>query len=263
MSEHVVVKQVGEGRPWEHGITYWDVCFERNGEDFHCTWGKKETPPTVGEQAEGEFFQKNGEWRFRKASKPPAEVQTGSAASQNAGGKREWKPESQYDPEKTARIGRSHAQHMAILTCEGMGLFESVSADQIASKIKSWTTFYMDDVNAAGEAAKQASGIAAPQGKEGAAPLPASASPASASRPADDTHQFLCTIIETAGLAAYPASKLADFIVSKLNPGQRKRAETGLSDLDTAGETLAKLKTAYEQAEGPLPEADIEDSIPF
>lgn len=109
MSEAVVIKSVGQGNPW-NDLVFYDVVFDRNGADFAASWGKKGGgDPVPGEQIEGEFYQKDGKWRFRKASKSPGNSSGGSTSS-----KRDWQPESQYDPEKTARITRSHAQEMAL-----------------------------------------------------------------------------------------------------------------------------------------------------
>ncbi len=272
MTETVTVKSFGNPKAWDHGITYWDVVFDRNGTDFSCTWGKKDTEPSVGETVEGEFFEKNGDWRFRKASKPQSgtpssEVRTGSAGSSNSG-KREWKPESQYDPEKTARIGRAHAQHMGILTCDAMGLFESVSASQIESKLKDWIDFYEKDVNQAGEAARQTPGNATPGVRESAATSLASAPPASASQPADPTLTEIEQALDSAGLMGPARSQVASYMLSQLSTEQQVntiRKLTG-SNPEAQSSALGSLKTLTEKWSGkPLPIGDLADGsdLPF
>lgn len=263
MSEQVTVKSVGEGNPWQHGITYYDVLFERNGADFEASWGKKGDPPLPGESVTGEFSQKNGDWKFKKASADFSGGSTNSSPASSGGSKagKEWKPESQFDPEKTARIGRAHAQHMSILALHAMGTFQSVSADQIGAKLKQWTDFFEQDVNEAGQAASQAQG-GSPAPQAGASP-PVSASPGSDSRSAGDEHQWFCKLLELANLSPGSANTLATYIVEKFDGDQKARAERGLEDIGSQGETLARLKAAYEKSEGrPLPSDDPDDNLP-
>ena len=193
----------------------------------------------------------------------------GGAATGSAGG-RSWQPESQYDPEKTARIGRAHAQGMAIEVCKAMGVFDGKSAEQVMSKLSSWTDWFQGDVDKAGEKAAQGAGsagrTAASPGGQVAASDGSGSAPAQASEGDGDGEdpQWVLKVCEDAGLSSYPAGKLANFI-GRLNAEQQKRAVGGLSDIDTQGETLTKLKSSYQQTEGePLPESDPqEDDIPF
>lgn len=144
MSEQVTVKSFGEGNPW-NDLTFYDVIFDRGGSDFTASWGKKGGEPTVGEQIEGEFFQKDGKWRFRKTSKP----QSGGGSGGSSGGKREWKPESQYDPEKTARIGRAHAQGMAVQVLLSVPGFAEAPKEKRRTALADWIEWFEADVNAA------------------------------------------------------------------------------------------------------------------
>lgn len=189
----------------------------------------------------------------------------GGGRTSTAGG-REWKSESQYDPEKVARMGRAHAQGMAIELCKAMGGFDGKSGDQIVGKLTQWTDFFQADVDAAGQKAAQGAGSA---GRTATPPGGAAASdgsgPASAQASEEgEDPEWVLKVCEDAGLSAYPAGKLARFI-EKLKPEQQKRAVGGLCELDTQGETLTRLKSAYEEHEGePLPESDPqEDDIPF
>jgi hypothetical protein len=275
------VKNVGaEPREWKssHGGTFlsYKVDLQEEGGPLAMSveWNKKaESPsPAEGELVAGHLEEGKFGDKFKidyEATKELGRGSTGSAGSKNspASGKREWKPESQYDPEKTARIGRAHAQHMAILTVEAIGLFESVSATQIESKIKGWSDFYEKDVNAAGEAAKQASGNATPGGTESAASSPASASSASASRPAGLTVAEVSQALETAGLHHGAASTCALYMVANLEAPRLDKAVDKLTGSDLEAQASA-LKTAEEltvQGTGePLPAVPVpDDDIPF
>lgn len=115
MSETVTVISASNPNPWERGITYYDMVFDRGGQQFACSWGTKGGEPQPGEEVTGEFSQKpDGTWKFTKGSKDKPvqrEAQTGTAGGQN---KRDWQPESERDPERSARILRQHSQSAAV-----------------------------------------------------------------------------------------------------------------------------------------------------
>jgi hypothetical protein len=189
--------------------------------------------------------------------------QSSTATRSSGGSNRDWKPESQYDPEKTARIGRAHAQEMAIRTLVGNGeKFNTADVAKLASE-------YEADVNAAGQKAAQGAGssgtTAAPQGTApagGSTPGPGSAQ----KPPPDDEHQHFCSLLESQAMTGYGASKLATFIMQRLDQVQRVRAHNGLADPQTAATVLGELRAAYTAAEGePVPEAEAGDGddIPF
>jgi hypothetical protein len=161
VGEHVTVKSVnGEGNPWQHGITYWPVTFDRNGQDFECTWGKKGDPPAIGETVEGDFRQQNGEWKFSKASKP----QGGGSADYGGGGAskpggREWKPESELDPEKVARITRAHSQNLAVELLNRVPSFAEAPKENKQRAITAWADFFDADVQNAAVVASAKAGL--------------------------------------------------------------------------------------------------------
>jgi hypothetical protein len=250
MSEQVTVKTVGEGRPWEHGITYWDVCFDRNGADFHCTWGKKDDPPQVGEQAEGEFFQKNGEWRFRKASKP-----------QGGGGSFESSSGASPAPLSGSSSGRNLDQSIARQVALKI-MAESINSEggltlDIRRHVEEIEGFILE----AGQAVNSAQGSAHQQ--ESASP-PTSVPPGSNSPSANDTPQFFAHLLESAHVDHVAAVELGKFIAEKFSPEQQKKAARELGEIEVQGDCVRRLTGAYEQFTSRLlPRSTDDASIPF
>lgn len=87
MSETVTVIEAKNPNPWEHGITYYDMVFDRAGQRFGCAWGTKGGEPQPGEEVVGEFSQKpDGSWKFTKGSKdkpPPSGGSSEASISQS------------------------------------------------------------------------------------------------------------------------------------------------------------------------------------
>lgn len=241
----VLAVREGKTTPNEHGgeLKAFYVDFEGCDDVY---WRRK-MPATVevGESYYGTIS--NGTYGpiFKKES--PGEAGGGGGASR--GGGRSFKPESDFDPEKVARMGRAHAQGMAVQTMTAMGSFESKSAEQIHGTLKQWVDWFEADVNAAGEKAKAKAPPTQSTATQEQAP------PAG---PVDET--TMRNLCQHAGLDNTGATALAGFICERLDEDQKQRAKTGL-ERDTA-ETLGKLREAYEAAEEQaLPAA--EDEVPF
>jgi hypothetical protein len=168
----------------------------------------------------------------------------GSGGGSSRGGGRSFKPESEFDPEKVARMGRAHAQEMALTWLDAIGDMPNELAD-----LWPFVDAFEADVNAAGAKAKAAAPPPAAQ--------PQQQSPPPEPQPVDET--TIRNLCEHAGLDQAPADRLTTFVCSRLKPEQQQRAKNGL-ERETA-DTLAQLASAFEQAEGfPLKE---EDDIPF
>lgn len=256
MSERVKVLSVSGGKPWQD-LTYYDMVFDRNGEDFACSWGKKsEGAPHVGEELEGEFYEKKpGEWRFRKASKSPS-------PGPSSGGKRDWQPESQRDPERAARILRQHSQGMAVQLYAAMKP-STAQPGQLRVFLVEWADWFDADV---GQAATQAQGASASQESTfpPSSPPESGLPPAVEKQPADESHWWFEDHLMKAGLDGVGANRLATFILDRFSPEQGKRAEQGLSDFDTQAKTLADLESAFRKTEGePVPKDDLVEGLPF
>lgn len=275
MSEQVVVKSVSGGKPW-NDLTFYDVVFDRNGSDFACSWGKKsEGAPQPGEQLEGEFYKdKRDEWKFRKASKPAGMLGAKGDAKFTIPG-REWQPESQRDPERSARILRQHSQSAAIQILTGTGSFTDPHAtpERIQRWLTEWADWFDQDViQAAKQGADKSEGattLVSPSPASRTAPGSGTSAQAGDAHPGpeqnDDTQQWLTKLLEDAALNPDAARTLASFVATRFKPDQIKKAETGLQDQQTMPEAVEKLEQAFRLTMGEtLPSYDpVADSIPF
>jgi hypothetical protein len=204
---------------------------------------------TISEGQHGPLFKKE----------TPGGAPTGGGSTASSGGGRSYKPESEFDPEKVARMGYAHAQDMALMVLTKRDALKGEEAE-VKGEISKWADWFAAEVDSAGNAAKGAAAAAQPP--------PSSPPPTQASTSTEPQPQSEETILKTcvdAGLSSYPAGKLTQFICGRLSPDQQRRARVGLADFETQGDTLEKLKTAYTEAMGePLPESDPEeDDIPF
>lgn len=194
---------------------------------------------------------------FKKES-PGGGGAGGGGGGARSGGGRSFKPESEFDPEKVARMGRAHAQDMALRLLAINEPNPSKSKQVTVADVLALADEFEADVNAAGEKTRAAS----PPPAQTAAPDEQAAEPAG---PVDlTTMRNLC---EHAGLEKVPAERLSRFVCERLNPEQQQRAKQGLEGDTTA--TLGQLVTAFEQAEGepveptPTTAAPGDDDIPF
>lgn len=236
----VLAVREGKTTPNEHGgeLKAFYVDFEGCDDVY---WRRK-MPATV-EVGEGYYGTiSNGTYGpiFKKES--PEGAVGGGARS--GGGGRSFKPEAQFDPEKVARMGRAHAQDMALRYAAHKGL-ELDSCAELEPVID----WFEADVNAAGEKAKAKAPPTQSTATQEEAP------PAG---PVDET--TIRNLCQHAGLDNTGATALAGFICARLGDEQKQRAKTGL-ERDTA-ETLGKLREAYEAAEEQALPAD-EEEIPF
>lgn len=249
MSEAVTVKSFGAGRPWSSpdgkiNLTFFETVFSRAGTDFTANWGKKSGEPKVGETVEGEFFEKSGEQRFRIASQ----------GGGGGGGKSEWSPESQRDPERSARILRQHSQDMALRCYELLGV-KDVDLNQIFATADQFDV----DVIAAGEKAAQGAGSVG--GTPSSPPsAPREASPAPAQAPLE-----LEELLEGAGFTPAQTTVVERYIEDKFDPSQRASAEASLKDPERVRWAKQKLGEGAESWSGePLPTTSrADEDVPF
>jgi hypothetical protein len=130
------------------------------------------------------------EWSRKKDSKPPqagdrvvADIQAGphgeklkvdfDATKELGGGgggprasgpsKRsgEWKPESQYDPEKVARITRAHSQGMAVQLLANRADFNEAPKAQRQQAVRAWADWFDADIRQAAATALAKSSMGA------------------------------------------------------------------------------------------------------
>lgn len=253
MSEAVTVKSFGEGRPWSSpdgkiNLTFFETVFSRAGTDFTANWGKKSGEPKVGETVEGEFFEKNGEQRFRIASQGG-----GGGGSATRPVHRSYEVESQRDPERSARILRQHSQDMALRCYELLGV-KDVDLNQIFATADQFD----GDVIAVGEKAAQGAGSV------GGTPSSPSSAPREAS-PAPAQALELEKLLEGAGFTPAQTTVVGRYIEDRFDPSQRASAEASLKDPERVQWAVQKLTEGAEHWSGePLPVTTPEDDdIPF
>jgi hypothetical protein len=260
VSESVKIKSFQPGNDWTSDdgkikLTFYECVFDRNGQDFTATWNKKQGTgdPPVGESIEGEFYEKKpGDWRFRKASRPQGGgASSGTSSTTSFSGKRDWQPESQRDPERSARILRQHSQEMAVRVLTAMGSFESNSPTQIETWIRNWADYFDQDVNEAGLKAVQGAGsraLGGVQAESGPAPAQPSADP-------QGTSERLYSLLEAAGLNSVAARVVTDYALSEMTPQEQDAAIDRLGKPDHQAGALKRLRERTEQFHGePLPE---------
>jgi hypothetical protein len=239
VSEQVILKSFGSPTDWTStdgkiALTFYDCVFDRNGADFEANWGKKQGTgePTVGESLEGEFFQKDGKWRFRKASKPQGDSSDYHSSSKSNG----------KSPDQTAAINRAVALKILAPTINADGLTDSVKAT-------------VADIEAF-----MATASGAETENERGAPL----SPSPSQTPdVQGISERLSSLLEAAGENGLAATLLTNFAVETLSESKQGDCITALQG-DGAGQVVAWLRDKYVQANGELPEAEpIDLDIPL
>lgn len=170
---------------------------------------------------------------------------------------RTYQPESQRDPERSARILRQHSQDMALRCYELLGV-KDVDLNQIFATADQFD----GDVIAAGEKAAQGAGSVG--GTPSSPPsAPREASPAPAQAPVDPVG--LEELLEGAGFTPAQTTVVGRYIEDKFDPGQRASAEASLKDPERVQWAVQKLTEGAEHWSGePLPTTTVEDeSVPF
>lgn len=247
----------------------WYVGLENldGGEGQDDAYWQRKAPSEVkvGDKVYGKLEEGQYGWRFFLEPEPDNATRGGSGSSEVSSGSPSSDITYAYPPrpEVAARMGRAHAQEMAVTICSAMGTFEGNSAEQIYSKLLGWINWFSADVDQAGHKAANQAGGSPADPQAGAAP-PTDASPSSGSQTPDE-HQWFCKLLEAAHLNSDAAHTLASFVIEKFSQEQKTRAESGLEDFDSQMATLKKLEAAYEKSEGAsLPSGAPEDSsIPF
>lgn len=253
MSEHVKVKEVSGGKPW-NDLVYYDIVFDRNGSDFECSWGKKsEGAPEVGDELEGEFFEKkDGEWGFRLSKGKP-----GGSSPRPSGGSTS-SASTGKSPDVQRQIIRQHSQEMAL---RFIALADSPDHDGELSRVFLLADRF--DADVLGQVASEGPGSGA-AGDLSSPAVRGESEPASHPQPATNEHEWFMKLLGDAGLQSDPAHKLATLIVEKFKPEQIRKAEVGLGDIQTMAGTLAELEKVYRLTKGEILVAEpSDDDTPF
>jgi len=282
------VRNVGmEPREWSSskGGTFISYKVDFDTEDGKLLagieWTKKpeSRAPTAGERVAGHIEPRDGyPDRFKidyeatkelggSAPSSGSEARTGTGGGQG----KNWQPESERDPERSARILRQHSQSAAL---QAIAIIDSTtepgtepwSKDKLKQALTEWTDWFDADVNAAGQAATQGhiGNVGSPAG--------VSSAPAPDSPPADEEKRDIEMAIDSASaenLSAEARSLVADYMISELDEADRTRAcnqLTNTQDPQAMGMTIRAMKARTEKwTEKPLPVGDGEDGsdIPF
>jgi len=192
----------------------------------------------------------------------------GAGPEHKSTGGRQMKPESEWDPEKVARMGRAHAQGVAIRIMEYLQRQNTHPVDALAASgigdppedtlglLFAISDLLAQDVDTAGERAKAAASLDKP-----AEPKPAPMMTRQAfgnDEPVDET--TMRNLCEAAGLDKVAAPALTEFICKRLNAEQKQRAKVGLETEPQV--VVGQLRTAYGETFGSdLPEDG--SDVPF
>jgi hypothetical protein len=222
-------------------------------------WRRKAgNAPKVGESYAGTITSGEYGYRFKMDS-------SGGGGGRGGGG-RDWKPESQFDPEKTARIGRSHAQGMALEYANQVGALAGLDEGHLKGDPRTivpdlfWRIvdqFQADVDQAAAKAAQGAGGVAGP-----AAPSPASVQDSDPQA----TSERLYSLLEGAGVNPAAAKIITDYALTQMSPQEQDAAIDRLQNPNLQVAAVSRLIDRTEEFHGePLPEGspDDGDDIPF
>lgn len=173
MSQSFEVVSVGESREWEsqkHNQRYYayPVDLRDGAGKVHMAveWSRKldSDAPKVGDTIIGDIKggqygdklavdwdamkeQGGGGWERKRLA------ELGGSSGGSRSGPRTFKPESQFDPEKVARITRSHAQKVAVDLLTANPGFNKSERETKKKALAEWADFFEMDVEEASKAA--------------------------------------------------------------------------------------------------------------
>lgn len=191
MSEAYKVVSVGDPREWSsqtHGGRFYAWPLTLEGVNEEVEWSRKATSdePRIGDVLWGDIqggahgLKLKLDWDAMKenqAASRGGSRRSGGSGSGSSG--REYKPEHEFDPAKTARITRSHSQKVAVDLATSMPGFGESANPRKREVLREWTDFFESDVE---EAAAQKTA----QGAGGNLARSSQPSPAPAQTPPED-----------------------------------------------------------------------------
>ena len=188
MSEVYEIAAVGDPRDWRNdygSYLAYPLDLKDQGGQVHLgvEWSRKVDPqtgqarqPQAGERVVAQI-QNGPHGQKLKVDYDATKELNGGGGSTHTGGSRNWgwQPDSERDPERVARIGRSHAQEMALryFAAGGHESLGSLETDQdtlarIVRPVIDW--FEMDVEEAAAQKAARAGGASTGNGSKDASP---------------------------------------------------------------------------------------------
>jgi hypothetical protein len=256
----VIAVRSGKTEPNPHGGQFqrFYVDFEGSPDTY---WRRKEgDAPGVGNSYYGTITVGDYGPRFKKEKLPEDFAGTSSGGSRNLGSK--WQPESERDPERSARILRQHSQEMALryLTVSGFSVDpenRSVALEQNVRPIIDW--FDADVIQAA-----QKAGGSLPHAEAGTA----SAATPPAAQEAQSNAEYLSKLLEQAGFPLIQIPPLQRYIETQLDGERRSKVEAALgsSDLSVCARATELLIAETEKWTGeklPSPAEADSTEVPF
>lgn len=273
MSQEYTITDVGNPREWKskRGDTFLAYEIRLEGVDGPVEWSRKPSsdPPKIGDTTPPGDIQ-NGphgpklqiDWDAVKGSSGGFSSTT-SSGSQNHSQKK-WQPESERDPERSARILRQHSQEMSLRVLALVGLDDEASA--IQASLREWADWFDNDVNEAGQAARSAQG-SSPVARTGGTVSPGASGPEPTSPPAEDLKDLEMAIDTAQPTPAKARELIARYMLSELPADEQNRACNQLcntADLETQAKTIKALRERTEKWTGkPLPTGPKDDDEPL
>jgi hypothetical protein len=255
VSETTSVKSFGEGRDWNSDdgkvkLTFYDCVFDRNGADFEANWGKQQGTgdPVVGESIEGEFFQKDGKWRFRKASKPREGTSSGGGGN--------------YKPRPPEEIAGARHAHNLLVASENLERLPADADTEALTNRMALLKFMADALDRQTAAVSQA---ATEGGGRDAQPEASRSSPPSSSQNnGQATHERLAVLLEAAGVNDVAARTISDHVLTAFTAEEQDAAIELLENETRRAAAVKRLSERTVKATGePLPRPTADDQIPF
>jgi hypothetical protein len=252
-----LIEAVGTPREWGNDYgQFFAYPLTLQGEAGEIEWSRKKESraPVPGERIVGDITNGQHGRKIKVDFNATKELSGGSSGGSRSHGSKskEWKPESQYDPEKTARITRSHAQKVAVEAAVGAGYFQGeITPAKLDDDLKPLIDWFEADVN---NAAAKAAGAGVPI-SGGAAPAPAEI---------QSNAEYLSRLLEEAGFdsAAWPL--VQRYIEETFDNDRRTKVEAALRDPAQRDRAKGVLIGEVEKWSGkPLPVANPDDEIPF
>lgn len=262
------IVEVGAPREWaseKYGSRYnaYPLSLKDSEGKVHLAveWSRKldSKAPTIGDKIAGDI---QGGQHGNKlkvdydATKELHGGSTGGGDTRSSTTTRPYQPESQRDPERSARILRQHSQDMSLRYYELLG--EKADLGQIFATADQFDR----DVIAVGQHQQAAQGAGSVGGTPSSLPSapPREASPAPAQAPVE-----LEELLEGAGFTPAQTTVVGRYIEDKFDPSQRASAEASLKDPERVRWAKQKLTEGTEHWSGePLPTTTVEDEdVPF
>lgn len=271
------IESVGDPREWssqKHGGRFFAYPLDLKDEEgvmhFGVEWSRKADTrsPQPGKRIVGAI--ETGQHGDKLKVDYDATRELGSAPGGGGGSRpssksRRWKPESQFDPEKTARIGRAHAQGMAVRVLVANGLPAGAGNTATArAAIKDWTDWFEADVNNAAQKAAQG---AVPAVREGAPAGGASRTAPAQTPDIEDTHWRIESLLEESGINSAAARLMAGYATEHMSEAEQSAVIERLQNVNMRQAAIERLTERTEAHHGePLPTSASgvgSDDIPF